>query len=238
MNHKQLIFSAAFIFSGLNAHAQSIVLFTQLDSKKDVSQVIILDDAGKQTLVSTPVMRANGFSEGLASIQTMDKKYGFINESGELVIPSQFQAVGSFANGMAWARADNGKVGFIDETGKWAVKPEYDAAKSFDRESGMARVKKDGRWLYVDRSGKVLAFEMEAAFDFSEGLAIAEKGGLRGFINNEGKWVIEPKFQDVKKFENGYARVKINNKWGVIDKSGKWIIEAIYEVMKEVDTLE
>lgn len=239
MNHKHLISAAAFILSGLAAQAQTIVLFTQLDSKKDVSQIILIDEKGKQTLVSTPARKVNSFSEGLAPLQTMDKKFGFIDESGTLVIPSQFVAVGYFSDGLAWARNEKGKVGFIDRSGKWVLQPEFDAAKSFEPVSGMARVKKDGRWSYVDRSGKILPLDAEASFDFSEGLAICIKDGLRGYINNEGKWVIAPQFIDAKKFENGHARVKMpNDKWGLIDKSGKWVVEAIYEVMKEVETLE
>jgi hypothetical protein len=238
MNHKNLFFSCALILLGLTAKSQTRILFTQVDSKKDAWQVIIVDSDGKEILVKTPALRVHNFSEGLASLQTLDKKYGFINLDGELVIPSQFEAVGHFSSGLAWARADNGKVGFIDKNGSWAIAPELDVVKSFDEMSGMTRVKKGDQWYYVNLSGEALMIESEAYFDFSEGLAQGEKGGLRGFFDNKGQWVIEPKFQDARKFENGYAQVKLNNKWGLIDKSGNWVVEPQYDVMKDVGTVE
>ncbi|MNY49846.1 KWG Leptospira [compost metagenome] len=64
---------------------------------------------------------------------------------------------------------------------------------------------------------------------------MGEKRGLRGYFDKKGEWIIEPKFQDAKKFENGYARVKMNGKWGIIDKSGKWVIEPEYEVLKDIE---
>lgn len=238
MNHKYLILSAAFILSGLTAKAQTLVLFTQVDSKKDASQVILVDEDGKKTTVAMQALKIHGFSEGMAAILSMDKKYGFIDASGTLAVPCRFELAGPFFNGMAWAKEEKGKIGYIDKTGKWVIKPEYDAAKSFDPVSGVARVKKDGRWSYIDQSGKILPFATEAGFDFSEGLAVAEKGGLRGYINNECKWVIDPQFLDAKKFEKGYARVKLNGKWGVIDTSGNWVVEAQFEVLKDIDPIE
>jgi hypothetical protein len=238
MNRKNLFFSCAFILIGLTANAQTLIFFTQIESKKDESQIIIVDPSGKQIVVKTPALRVHNFSEGLASLQTLDKKYGFIDIDGELVIPSQFQAVGHFSSGLAWARTDNGKVGFIDKSGKWVIAPELDVVRSFDEVSGMARVKKDGQWYYLNTSGETLMVETDAYFDFSEGLAVGEKRGLRGFFDNKGKWIVEPKFQDARKFENGYAQVKLNNKWGLIDTLGNWVIEPKYEVMKDVETIE
>nr|WP_294859805.1 WG repeat-containing protein [uncultured Fluviicola sp.] len=222
----------------LAAKSQTLVLLTQVDSKKDFWQTIIVNPDGKEILVKTPALRVHNFSEGLASIQTLDKKYGFISLDGELVIPAQFQAVGHFSSGLAWARADNNKVGFIDRSGTWVIAPEMDVVKSFDKISGMARVKKDDQWYYVNLSGEALMIESDAYFDFSEGLAQGEKGGLRGFFDNKGNWIVEPKFQDARKFENGFAQVKLANKWGLIDKSGNWVVEPKYDVMKDVETVE
>lgn len=238
MNRRKIIFSVALILNGLSATSQTSVYLTQTNSKSNEFQVVIIDSEGKQITVATPAFSVRNFSEGLASIQTMDKKFGFIDLEGNLVIPSHFTAVGFFTDNLAWARDENGKVGFIDKSGSWAIKPEFDAVKSFDQISGMARVKKDDKWFYVNHAGKPLMVESDAYWDFSEGLAQGEKNGLRGYFDNEGKWVIEPKFQDAKKFENGQAAVKVNGKWGIIDKTEKWIMVAEFDVIKEVERIE
>ena len=49
---------------------------------------------------------------------------------------------------------ENGKVGFIDGCGRVIVKPIYDLA--FEFSDGAARVEKDGKASYIDKSGKAL----------------------------------------------------------------------------------
>ncbi|MDF3026109.1 MAG: hypothetical protein K0S23_416 [Fluviicola sp.] len=202
---------------------------------KKGTNFFILDVKGNETPISTQAMDVRDFSEGLAPIRTMDKKFGFINTKGELAIPSQFESVGYFTNGLAWAKTFDKKVGYIDKTGQWVIKPEFEAAKEFDALSGMARVKKGEKWCYISEDGKVLEVsDTEAWGDFSEGLADGKKGALRGFYDNEGNWVIEPQFQAVREFHNGYAAAKKNEKWGLIDKSGKWVLEPEYDAIKDV----
>ena len=46
-----------------------------------------------------------------------------------------------------------------------------------------------------------------------------------GFIDKNGKVVIEPQFDDAGDFSEGFAQVKKDGKWGFIDKSGKVVIE-------------
>ncbi len=238
MNPRKIVFSVALILNALAATSQTSVYLTQTNSKSDEFQVVIVDSEGKQITAATPAFSVRNFSEGLASIQTMDKKFGFIDLEGNLVIPARFAAVGFFIDNLAWAREENGKIGFIDRSGSWAVQPEYDVVKPFEIMSGMARVRKDGQWFYVNHTGQPLIVESDAYWDFSEGLAQGEKNGLRGFFNNEGKWVIEPKFEDAKKFMNGQAAVKVNGKWGIIDQAENWIVEAKFDVIKVAEHLE
>lgn len=238
MNHKKGIFVAALLVNGVTATAQTTVFLTQENSKSSGYQVILLTAEGKQIPVATAVYTVDNFSEGLASIQTMDKKYGFINEEGKMVIPASFSNVGNFKNGLAWAKDASGKFGFIDESGSWAILPELDAVKSFDEVSGMARVKKGDVWYYVNKTGEPLMVDSDHFWDFSEGLCQGEKQGLRGFFDNKGEWVIEAKFDDAKKFENGQALVKQNGKWGIINTKGDWLLEPKFDVIKEFERTE
>ena len=59
--------------------------------------------------------------------------------------------------------------------------------------------------------------------------------GLYGFVDENGIWVIEPKFDDAwefseedkesrGKFTEPFAWVKINGKWQLIDDNGNWAI--------------
>jgi len=54
-------------------------------------------------------------------------------------------------------------------------------------------------------------------------------GGKIGFIDRDGKMVIEPQFEDAIHFQDGVASVKAGGKWGYIDPSGKWVIPPRYD---------
>ncbi|HEF3474383.1 TPA: WG repeat-containing protein, partial [Campylobacter coli] len=56
-----------------------------------------------------------------------------------------------------------------------------------------------------------------------------ELNGKWGFIDKNGEFVIEPKFDGVGNFSEGLARVELNGKYGFIDKSGKIVIEPKFD---------
>lgn len=202
---------------------------------KKGTEFLIVDAKGKETAIAIPAMDVRDFSEGLAPIRTMDKKFGFINTKGELAIPSQFESVGYFTNGLAWAKTFDKKVGYIDKTGKWVIEAQFDVAKDFDAKSGLALVRTGEEWFYVNGKGAPLKVtDTESWGNFSEGLADGKKGGLVGFFDKEGKWVIEPKFQAIRDFHNGYAAARLDGKWGIIDKTGKWTVEPKFDSVKDV----
>ncbi|MEN7793072.1 WG repeat-containing protein, partial [Clostridioides difficile] len=60
------------------------------------------------------------------------------------------------------------------------------------------------------------------------GLAGVKIGDKWGFIDKEGKIVINPIFNDLQPFKENLAFVMKDDKWGVIDKNGKVIIQFKY----------
>ena len=117
------------------------------------------------------------------------------------------------------------------------IEPKYLAVKDFDAISGMARVKNaSGNWLYIDKQGKELNVNADRFGDFSEGLCAVDKSsnsGIYGFIDKDGKWIIEPKYEAVGDFHQGVCRVRINKLWGLIDKEGNIIIQPKYDGLED-----
>lgn len=94
---------------------------------------------------------ARDFSEGVAAVSVDGEKWGFINTSGMLVIPSKFEKAASFSEGLAKVRAE-GKYGFIDKSGNWVIPPKYESVSSF--RNGIASVyQKNERMGYIDLKG-------------------------------------------------------------------------------------
>ena len=51
-----------------------------------------------------------------------------------------------------------------------------------------------------------------------------------GYKNKQKEWVIDPAFDDAKKFDDdGCALVKLDGKYGLIDLEGKWVLPAEYD---------
>ncbi|MEI7595667.1 MAG: WG repeat-containing protein [Bacteroidota bacterium] len=196
----------------------------------------VLDITGKETSVDDKTISdVKHFSEHLAPFTSLNRNNGFIDINGKIVIPANFKDVGFFKNGLAWARSTEGLIGYINTKGEWVIKPQFTMAKDFDKTSGLARVKNGEKWSYISTTGEVINFDIADSYDdFYEGLAVGKKGGLCGFYNNKGTWVIQPQFTAVRDFKNGFAAAKQGTLWGIINKEGKWVINPTYAGIKDV----
>jgi len=180
-------------------------------------------------------VKVNRFSNGLAPFLGVNKKYGFLNTQGEVVIEAQFLGVGHFTGELTWARNDAKKIGFINQKGEWVIEAKYLAAKRMDAETGLARVRDESGWKFVDVKGNEIAAEGAVAYgDFHNGLAWARNSSKNiGFINVKGEWVISPKFIAVRSFSNELCAIKENEKWGFINKKGEWVIQPTFIKVKD-----
>jgi len=115
-----------------------------------------IDNTGKE-VIPFIYEDAAGFGDGFASVKK-DGKYGMINAKGETMVPFEYDFIGSFVNGYASA-AKNGKYGFLDMQGNVAIPFEYDDVDYFRLRDGLARVKKDGRAMYIDKEGNFVKYE-------------------------------------------------------------------------------
>jgi hypothetical protein len=124
------------------------------------------------------------------------------------------------------------------------IEPRFSSASSFCE--GLAKVEdllpgsrpsrgglfsERGFYGYIDKSGR---FSIPPAFreaeDFSDGMALVQKGGAWGFIDRSGALVIKhPKGEKPENFRNGLARVLVGDtdvtraKIGYIDKTGNYV---------------
>jgi len=106
----------------------------------------------------------------------IDKKWGFVNNSGETIIKPQFDWVGDFSEGLAVIQVGE-KQGYLDKNGKIVVEPKFDFASEFSE--GLAWVledceSKEFTFSYIDKTGKpvsIIGRNFEFGLNFSEGLA-------------------------------------------------------------------
>jgi hypothetical protein len=164
----------------------------------------------------------------------MGGKWGYINRSGELVIPLQFDEAQSFADGLARVKTDD-RYRFIKPNGEVAFACPAEMLPH-DFSEGLAAVIvgewPDWKYGYLDREGNLaIPSRFRAGGDFSEGLAFVRLSddGKWGFIDKTGKMVIEPRFDRPFSFHEGRGVVQTNGRFGFVDTRGRWIIPAQFE---------
>jgi hypothetical protein len=190
----------------------------------------IMDASGK-ILGQLPQCKYVGpFSEGVAAIMQDERRWGYINTSGEIVIPLNFSAAASFSEGLAAVADQSGKWGWIDRTGKFVIAPQFGGGGEFKED--IARFGRGNKSGYLDKTGKII---VEATYftaqHFSDGLGLVWDGTKKRFLNKTGKTVIElPGNASAQPFSEGLAAVKIGTDVGFLDKTGKMVLKVRFDL--------
>ena len=78
-------------------------------------------------------------------------KWGYCNQSKEIIIPCKYDVATPFSEGLA-AVVLNNKYGFIDKEGKDVIPLKYDLISSSFSE-GLVSVMLKGKWGFIDKNG-------------------------------------------------------------------------------------
>ena len=186
------------------------------------------------TLISraagTSVNRAVADDEPLLPIEEKTK-VGFIDITGKVVITPQYDdCYYPFREGLAAVQVGR-KWGYINRDNRMMIPPQFDGAQPFS--NGMAAVtvgepfEGQGKDGYIDKTGQfvfVLPPDKFSYGGFHEGRMEVKMGEKWGFVDEQGKQVIPPVFDDVAQFSEGLAAVQRGDQHGFIDPHGKWAI--------------
>lgn len=152
------------------------------------------------------------FSENRARVKSYHVDgYGYIDTTGKLVIPQQFEEAESFHNGLAAVgKTVNGTLlyGFITRSGQPVIPYQFEEVKEFS--DNRAAVKKKASWQYIDKTGKTILGQAFVQID-----TVIDK--MHNGAYNE--IVARP-----RQFCNGRLLVRKNNKYGYVDTTGQWVI--------------
>lgn len=163
------------------------------------------------------------------------KKWGYLDNDGSFIIEPKFELTEEFNEKGLGKIYLEGKIGLIDKNGEIVLEPMYDAMG--DMEEGIFNAVKGDRYYILDMLGNELFSSKEYTFlgvSSDQYIVAAEEdkdGNVKmGYINKNGKVLIEPKYSEAWNFKNNRALVKTENDQKlIIDKSGDIIKKLKYE---------
>lgn len=198
-------------------------------TKEDLGTRLYDEDDKVLAIFKVDVLSAGRFSEGYIAIETAEGKYDYYDEFGEKAF-GPFEMAGTFNDGLA-AVKQNGKWGIIDDKGKFKVNPEYDEIVldnyGYFNKQEVVIACKDGKYGLYDDS-------LKSKNDFTaDKMDIPTKDGIIafcqnnkwGYVDEDGKVIIEPTYENALSFSNGLAAVCQNGQWGFIDKENNIVID-------------
>lgn len=193
-------------------------------------------------------------------IYKKNDKYGIMKTTGEVTLEASYDELKETKSGILIAKKD-GKYGVIDLENNSKVEFKYNAISynekadlyitenenfnneildnaytvkltgiliDLDSEKGYLELRQDNEYKYYN-----FKFEEKKEADIftSNTLFLSKKDGKYGFIDKEGKVVVDYIYDDATS-QNiyGYAGVKKDGKWGVVDNKGTLIQEPTYDL--------
>ncbi len=201
-----------------------------------------LDEMGKLQL-STPHECRGPFSEGLISYYTrIDGKssdgtntsrhlYGYLDRTGAIAIEAQFGEVNPFSEGLASVRKEAGQwelglAGYADQKGQWMIPPRFAMAGPF--QGGLAVVVKDG-FCQFGEDWPLAAPAVPTRSSCGDNQDTKERCQY-GVIDRLGNYVVQPSYDFIRDYSEGFAAIRKQNKWGFIDKLGRVAIEPQFDI--------
>lgn len=162
------------------------------------------------------------FSEGLCRI-CKERKCGFIDVNGDVVIPLIYDFVNDFRGGFSKV-IKNGLEIFINTSGK-----EFQENKAGFEDGYRFKRVNENFYVYENILGdKIFDFEGEIKSPhYKNGLVIVEKSGKKGALDRVGTLTIPIIYDDLR-IENGSVIAKEKEKVWILNKKGEKLL-IIYE---------
>lgn len=170
---------------------------------------------------------AQAFSEEVAAVETFEG-WVYIDKTGKEIINPDFQitAAGEFSDGLAPVQTTEG-WGYINKNGSPVINPSFNEAGPFSQ--GLAWILDDDYIGFINKSGEeIIPPQFAEVKSFSENMSAVRISGRWFFISkNSGKISIKTPFRNAESFNNGIARVQLDNdenpRFGYINKSGGYV---------------
>ena len=164
--------------------------------KMKAGNYALIDLTGK-VLKSYPYEMVDDYGEGmLAFRKSNDGKWGYIDESGKVIIEPRFTGTQSFSEGKAIVNVEN-NYGLIDRQGKFIIKPNYTSLLNLEENRYALGKSQDPEKPYLfpkyaiaDSNGQIYTgFIFNGVSTYKDGIASAFNDEFTFFVDKNGRRV-------------------------------------------------
>jgi len=163
----------------------------------------------------------NAFGKVLA-----DFKYGYLDETGRLVVPIKYAYINPFSNGLGLIeRTGNGPIYlYVNKKGKPVLNPRpVYLCTSFEGNTAYVEVPKQGFWLPPYEDGRNNG-TFKQLYDIDGNLIYGN------YIDRQGRLLIPWKYDTLAPYNPGYLRpVRQNGRWGFLDSTANLVVAMQYD---------
>lgn len=142
---------------------------------------------------------------------------GFIDVNGKIAIKPIYDAASDFYEGLSVV-SRNDSTFFINKENVNAFGKIYADASVF--KNGIAPVKLNGKWFFINRQGQSISKLYDEINPLSDNVYVVRVGDKEGALDHFGQTLLEPRFDKLGDFTNGYAYYMEHGSYGFVSHNG------------------
>lgn len=172
------------------------------------------------------------FNEGKAMVVDENGFPAVINKAGEtLFVLKDVDDLRIFNEDLAAFSIGNDTIeswGFVNVKGEKVIQPQY-AKVDYFFEGKCAVQNREGKWGYIDKSGKlIIDYKFDVALEFENGKAVVYIEDKAGVINSKGEYLIKPQYDYILNDGENFI-IEKDYQHGWCDKNGKISIKPSFK---------
>ena len=138
---------------------------------------------------------------------------------------------------------ENGKFGIAEYNSDGSllgikVKPQYDRIYDlmYDAQNNGTAIAQSGdKFFLINLDGRPISEEYDEMKHFESGMCGVKTGGTWGYIDETGKVIIPPRYENAGSFLDGTAIVEFEGKKWIINEKGEFLTDQGYDSILPLD---
>lgn len=204
------------------------------EEEEEVLYTSVVIDGVRTFYLDNALSSEIGCSDNLVCCYNSENgKYLYCDLYGKTILEG-YDDAGAFLNGVAYVK-NGADISVVNYEGEAVIEDIDDIIlddikRCSVNERMFVKYKGDSEYTLVKSSdmSEVSDFSCTNADLFVDGAAAFEQGGKWGFVDTDGKIVIEAQYEEARSFSKGMAAVKKDGKWGYINAEGEMIVEPAF----------